>query len=208
MDDRLRCEQSTEPVELRTGDGLEPSRGVRKGCTDGVGRLILGHSRRDSSRNDARLGAEVFDGRDLGLVAPIESVDELVDEERGDVTKELLDRLVLNLRVLNSDGTLEDTDALRVLVEDRIDVLSGPERVLVTTLGNVVYITRFASYLLEPDLEAGVEHGNERSGLLTGALGDGEEVGLVLSCQELLGRCGVRLEELLDELGGLVKRRE
>ena len=62
------------------------------------------------------------------------------------------------------------------------------------------------SNLLEPNFERGVEDGNERNGLLTRTLSYREEVGLVLSGDELSRPCGILLEKLLDEYMRLVER--
>lgn len=64
---------------------------------------------------------------------------------------------------------------------------------------------KFKTDLLEPDLEASIQDGDKRHRLLTRALRDRKEVGLVLSSKELLGSMRVGLEELLDECRWLVE---
>ena len=61
------------------------------------------------------------------------------------------------------------------------------------------------SNFLEPNFERGIEDGDERNGLLTGTLRDGEEVSLALCGNELGRSCGVLLEEFLDECVWLVE---
>jgi len=64
------------------------------------------------------------------------------------------------------------------------------------------------THLLEPNLEVGVENGDERNGLLARSLSDVEEEGLVLGGEKLL-LCGrVDSEEEVDEEDGIVEGRE
>jgi len=102
--------------------------------------------------------------------------------------KSFVDGSIFDFGVDSSDRTLEDTDASWILIENCVDVLCLPERIL-----------------LEPDLERGVEDGDEWNVLLTGALGDGEDVGLVLGGNELGRPRGMLLEELFDECVWLVE---
>ena len=80
----------------------------------------------ERSEDDIVVRAEVLDRRDLGLVTAVQTVNELVDEHGGDVPEQILNRLVLDLRVVDSDGALQNADTLRVLVEDGVDVLGLP----------------------------------------------------------------------------------
>ena len=130
LDDDVRSEESADPTELRTGDSLQPGRGLRETLAEDVGCSVARNGRDNGSADRTGDGAEVLDRGDLRLVAIVQASDELLDEERGDVAQEVLDRLVLDLGVLDSDGALENANTLRVLVEDGIDVLGGPKRVL------------------------------------------------------------------------------
>lgn len=119
---------------------FEPERNVRNSEVGG-GRsgksddVVFGGDVEATSNGDERgEGAEVVDSRDVGSVSTVRTLKEVLDEDVGDVVEHLLDGLVLHRGVLDGDGTLENADTLRVLVEDGIDILSGPERVLETRM--------------------------------------------------------------------------
>lgn len=78
----------------------------------------------------SRVRGEVSDGRDRRRVAVVVLGEELVREGLLDAAEEVRDRLLGRRAVLDGNGSLEDTDALRVLVEDGLDILSLPKRVL------------------------------------------------------------------------------
>ena len=130
MDDSGGSEESAGPAELRTGNGVKPGRGLRERLAEDVGRCVARNRGSNGRGGRTRDRGEILDGGDLRLVAIVEARNELLDEERGDVAQKILDRLVLDLRVLDSDGSLENANTLRVLVEDGIDVLGGPKGVL------------------------------------------------------------------------------
>jgi len=70
--------------------------------------------------------------------------------------------------MLDSDRALENADTLRVLIEDGLDVFSGPKGIL-----------------FEPNLKVRIKDGNERSGLLARTLRNGQEVCLVFRGKKL-----------------------
>ncbi|GFZ49402.1 hypothetical protein JCM24511_07522 [Saitozyma sp. JCM 24511] len=185
-------QSGAQPADVVAGDKLEPVVNGGDSLADLESTDVAGDSLLDEARLDSdRLGADVVDSRDLRLVAVVVALEDLARKQAFDVTKEVLDGLIGNSRVLDGDGTLEDTYTLRVLVKDGIDVLGGPERVL-----------------LEPDLERVVKDRDEWHGLLAGALADGEEERLVLGSDELGLGAGVRLEERVDGGEGVVESRE
>jgi hypothetical protein len=75
--------------------------------------------------NCIRLRAHVVDSRYFARITPINTTNKLVDESRCDVAKDILDRLVFNFRMIDSDRALKNADTLRVLIEDGLDVFSG-----------------------------------------------------------------------------------
>jgi hypothetical protein len=77
-----------------------------------------------------RLCTEIVNCRDLALIATILTLKKIFYEGCIDFIEDILDGFVLDLCVLNSDRTLENADAPRVLIKDGIDILSSPERVL------------------------------------------------------------------------------
>jgi len=86
-----------------------------------------------------------------------------------------------------SHGTLQDADALRVLVENRIEVLSLPQRIL-----------------LEPRLEVLVEDWDERHRLLTRSLAQREEERDILRSKQDRRRIGVFRKEAVKESSRLL----
>jgi hypothetical protein len=73
---------------------------------------------------------DIIDDRNLGSVSPIVTIEDVLRESLFDVSEKILDRLVGYFCVSRSDGSLKDTDTLRILIEDGFDVFGGPERVL------------------------------------------------------------------------------
>lgn len=80
--------------------------------------------------NRRRFRTQVVNSRNFAKVTIIDSVDELLNESRVDITKDIFDRLIFDLCVLNGDRALKNTDALRILIEDCFDVFSSPEGIL------------------------------------------------------------------------------
>jgi hypothetical protein len=54
-------------------------------------------------------------------------LNELVDESGVNVAQKIFDWLVLNFGVLDGNGALKDTNTLRILIEDGLDILGLPE---------------------------------------------------------------------------------
>jgi hypothetical protein len=164
----------------------------------------------EASEGDGLLGSDVVNSRDLGLVSGVVSVEQLPDGLGLDAAKDLLDRPVGSGAVLDGNGSLEVADPLGVRIEDGVDVLDGPEGVLEGEKGgrvrrrdqSISFVAEeeekergSGMHLLEPNLEGSVENGDEGDGLLGGSLGDVEEEGLVLGCEELVSYGGVVFEE-------------
>ena len=63
-------------------------------------------------------------------MAVVDTLKKPVDERGIDVTEHVLNGLVLDFRVFSSDGALQDADTLRILVENGLDVLHPPKRIL------------------------------------------------------------------------------
>ena len=80
----------------------------------------------DETGRRGRRRSEVIDRRDLGCIAVVVTIEEPLDEVVRDVAEHVLDRLVLDLGMSGRNGTLEDTNALWVLVENCVDVLCLP----------------------------------------------------------------------------------
>lgn len=177
-------EESLEPSELGSSEGVEPLARGRKDAVDGVdvllstlrqrldgvGDVVLGEEGRGVDH--FRGGGEVIDGRDGRGVVVVELLEELVGERRLDATEHRGDGLLGRLAVLDGDGSLEDADTLSVLVEDGLDVLRLPERVLLERERRVSEGVRVGSErtanLFEPDAERSVENGDEGNGLRRG----------------------------------------
>jgi hypothetical protein len=80
------------------------------------------------------------------------AVEQLLDKSRLDTTQHLLNGTVGNLGVPGGNGSLENADTLRVLVENGVDILDIRERVLPRqTSGSMrIYIAKtYQAYLLE-----------------------------------------------------------
>jgi hypothetical protein len=156
LDEVDRGKEGSEPANLGTGEGLEPSvdRGKGRGFSElvdglaGLGRDL--DARERSGRDDRLLSSDVVDSRDLGLVSAVVSVEQFLGEPGLDAAEELLDRLVGSSAVLDGDGSLENADSLGVGIEDGVDVLGGPERVLKGSKG---------------EWGSGRQHRNEQNGL-------------------------------------------
>lgn len=189
LDDVDRGQSGTKPANVGTGNNLEPVIKSRDVLADlegpNVARDGLGN---ETSLGLTGLGADKVNFGDLALVIVVELLQDLLDQESFDVAEHVLDGFVNNSSVLDGHGTLEDTDPLGVLVEDGLNVLGGPERVL-----------------LEPNLKVVVEDRDERNGLLAGSLTDGKEEGLVLGSDKLSLGSRVSVEERLDSRQGLVE---
>jgi hypothetical protein len=132
LDDDRSDEESAQPVETRTSEGLQPEGGIRKRRANIVDDLIVRKRatytelRDDSFRERNRLRAKVVKGGDFALVATIKPVEEFLRKERCDIAEQVLDRLIFDDGVLNSNGTLENANTLRVLIEDSLNILSRP----------------------------------------------------------------------------------
>ena len=79
----------------------------------------------ESGGGDGRR-SEVIDCRDIRSIAVVVAVEEPLDEVLGNVAEHVLDRFVLDLGMGSRNRTLEDTNALWVLVENCINVLCLP----------------------------------------------------------------------------------
>ena len=53
-----------------------------------------------------------------------------LDEVLRDIAKHVLYRFVFDFGVSNGNGTLEDTDTLWILIENCVDILCLPQRIL------------------------------------------------------------------------------
>jgi len=73
---------------------------------------------------------EVIDHRDFEGIAVVVTVKEFVNEILRDVSKYVLDGLVLGLRMGNRNRTLEDAHTLWILIEYGVNILRLPKRIL------------------------------------------------------------------------------
>jgi hypothetical protein len=63
----------------------------------------------DGPRN-CRLCVHIVDGRYFAGITTIDKIDELVDESRCDIAKDILDRHILDLDMPDSDRVLKNAD--------------------------------------------------------------------------------------------------
>jgi hypothetical protein len=77
-------------------------------------------------RGRGRRNTEIVRSGDLRFVAAILTLEEALDEGRVDVAEKVFDGLILDLRVLDSDRSLEDTNSLRILVKDSVYIPCCP----------------------------------------------------------------------------------
>ncbi|KAF3401859.1 hypothetical protein F1880_009718 [Penicillium rolfsii] len=137
-----------------------------------------------------QVATEILDHGDLGLVTTAGNV-ALVN-----TIEDVLDRLVNDVREAGGHGTLQNAGAADVLVNNSLQVLTLPERVL-----------------LEEVLEILVEDRDERNGLLTTALAKQQEMLNILGVDQLLGSLGVRSQNRVHsgvrsvELGVILQQR-
>jgi hypothetical protein len=73
---------------------------------------------------------EIVDGGDSRLIATILAVKEALDQRVVDVTKEVLDRLILYDGPFRRNRALQNTHTLRILIEHRVDIFGRPKRIL------------------------------------------------------------------------------
>jgi hypothetical protein len=76
------------------------------------------------------VGVVVNTSRDHRLVTTVFAFEETLDKSLVDVAKKVLDRLVLHNRPFRSYGTLKDTNTLRILIKDGLDVFCSPQGIL------------------------------------------------------------------------------
>jgi hypothetical protein len=115
---------------VRTGEILQPKAGIGDGEGDMEREATFSLDGLDESGGGDGRRSEVIDRRNLGSIAVVVPVEELLDEVLRDVAEHVLDRLVLDFGMGNRNGTLEDTDALWILIENGVDVLCLPQRIL------------------------------------------------------------------------------
>jgi len=131
-----RAEESTEPSNLGPSKSLEPFLSWRNRRSNLVSNNILYRSDlnivylHDVRVDLRRRGANVINDRNFALITIIVAIEELLDEGIFNTTEHFLDRDVGDFGVLGGDGSLEDTDPLRILVKNCLDILGGPKRVL------------------------------------------------------------------------------
>jgi hypothetical protein len=158
---------------------------------------------REISRDSLTLDCKVIDSRDGRLVTTIFPFEEPLDKSLVDVAKKVLDRLVLHHRPFRSYGTLKDTDTLRILVKDGLDIFCSPQRILRSSISVDAWnFSNDRAHLLEPYLKTGIENRDERDWLLARSLRNS----CVLSCKKLLSRKRICLEEGLDKRKRIVQR--
>jgi hypothetical protein len=59
---------------------------------------------------ELQLCTHIVDGRYFAGITTIDKIDELVDESRCDIAKDILDRLILDLDMPDSDRVLKNAD--------------------------------------------------------------------------------------------------
>lgn len=74
-----------------------------------------------------RTSSKEVDHGNLAEVSAVGALKEFLSKQRDDIAEELLDGLILDNGVLGGDGSLENADALRILVENGLDILGSPE---------------------------------------------------------------------------------
>jgi len=63
-------------------------------------------------RNCCRLRAQIVNGRYLARITTINTIDELVNKSQCSIAKDVLDGLILDLGILDSDKAQKNVDAL------------------------------------------------------------------------------------------------
>ncbi|ROW05694.1 hypothetical protein VMCG_05231 [Cytospora schulzeri] len=193
----LRHQESMSPRTLGTGEQRQPVLDGRQwgrgGSRDAVGVLvaIIGHS--DTFEVEWNLGvnklaSEVLDCRDLGRVTLVDVLGQVLNVAIVDAVENVLDRLVSDSRVPDCRWSLKDTRSANVLVDDSIEILGLPKRVL-----------------LEEELEVLVQGRHEGDGLLPAPLAQHQEVLDILGVDDLLVGLRVVGQNLLHGRVGLVK---
>lgn len=142
VDERDRRQEGAEPVDFRSRrsacDRLEPIAVGREDAIDvvrvhlGAIGLILDFVSDMRFVERGRRGrrwpsANVVGNWDARFVATVDVLNEALNQTRLDATEDLAGRLVDPRGVGDSDGALENRNALRVLVENGIDVLRLPK---------------------------------------------------------------------------------
>jgi hypothetical protein len=82
----------------------------------------VGHSRGDKYRIHGTVDVYLVDSRII--------ISSLLYQERRNITVQVLNGLVLKDRLFDGDETMENTDSLRVLIEDGFDILGCLEGIL------------------------------------------------------------------------------
>jgi hypothetical protein len=74
--------------------------------------------------------SEIVDGRDSRLIATILALEKALDQRLVDVSKEVLDRLILYDGPFGRNGALQNAHTLGILIEHRVDIFGRPKRIL------------------------------------------------------------------------------
>lgn len=83
-------------------------------------------------KTSSNLGSdsEMVDGRDSRLIATILALEKALDQRLVDVSKEVLDRLILYDGPFGRNGALQNAHTLGILIEHRVDIIGRPKRIL------------------------------------------------------------------------------
>ena len=123
-------EKSPQPAKVRTGEIIQPKTCIRDWGRGMEYETAFSFSGLEETGGRGRRRSEVIDRRDLRSIPVVVAVEEPLDEVLGDISEHVLDRFVLDLGMGSRNRTLEDTNALWILVENCIDVLRLPQRIL------------------------------------------------------------------------------
>ena len=128
LNNARRSNESLEPVQFGTSETGEP-RGVGgKRFAKLIDNLFVGNADFDASRSlgSRRLRSKIFDGWDGRCITAVSALQDTGNERRVDVSEHVLDRFVLDHRILHGNRALQDTDTLGILIKDGLDVLCSP----------------------------------------------------------------------------------
>jgi hypothetical protein len=164
LNDHPRREEGTQPVQFGTWQSLQPCRGVRNVIAYHEQLLAIGNFASDIRDRHLQDGGwhdiEILDSGNSGFVASIVMVQNLLDAVGDHVPQKRLNRLVLHLRVLDSNRSLKNANTLGVLIENRLDVFGSPQRILWNGMSKVMrkYQT---THLFEPHLKIRIKDWNK-----------------------------------------------